>query len=248
MVQRLTSTQYYAREIPVAQLIADPISHLGYFTEWGGRPWERLVNIGIVGYLGTDLSGLHILDFGARYGRMSCLFALLGARVTALDLHADCLQQAQDEAGKLGVTDRITFLRYDGDLDNLPERSFDVVFSKSVLVLVENRVRSIQGLRRALKDDGRFVFVENGLGNAALRLARRIKHYGKWDYSEASFLAASDIDFMCTEFNIERMSRSWIPPIYLLCGTNLRQSENDGVVIIPRRLSLSGTRPAPELP
>ena len=203
---------------------ADPLSHLDYFTEWGGSAWERLVRIGIEEFLGTKLDGLHVLDFGTRYGRMGCLFALLGARVTGIDVHGEFVAHARLEAQRLGVSRQTEFIQYDGDLSSLPSCKYDIIFSKSVLVIVDDRPCIIRGLERLLKDDGRIVFVENGLGNVALRLARRLKHHGKWDYKEARFFTSEDDRLLRSMFRIERTSRSFVPPVYLFCGRKAQRS------------------------
>lgn len=204
------------------QMRHDPLSHLDYFTEWGKGAWARLVRSGIEGYLGGDLSGLNILGFGARYGRMSCLFALLGARVTGIDIHEGCLKKARAEARAFGVASQTEFIQYDGNLESFAQGAYDVVFSKSVLVLVKNMPAAVRGLRRLLRDKGRFVFIENGLGGPFLRLARRLKHRGKWDYSQVRFITPKEIELFRSEFNVEHIERSYIPPIYLFCGVKHR--------------------------
>lgn len=235
---RMAHPASLTQEAATDRIIKEPLSRLGYFTEWGGRAWERLVRIGIADYLGGDLRGLSILDFGARYGRMSCLFALLGARVTGVDIRAECLERARAEARHLGVSDQIDFIQYDGNIESLPRHTYDVVFSKSVLVLVDNRPLVLRAMKRLLKTDGRIVFIENGLGNAALRLARRIKHRGKWDYTRAHYFTAQDARLLRREYQIEHTARSFIPPIYLFCGKIGREFTGHRLLVsIPRRVA-----------
>lgn len=195
-----------------------PLSHLDYFAEWGGAAWSRLIRTGLVDYLGGDLSGKRVLDFGSRNGRMSCLFALLGAEVTGLDIHPECAETGRREAEQFGLSSRAEFMRYSGHLEEVAERRFDVIFSKSVLVLVPDLHNTLTGLERLLVPDGRFVFIENGRGGLPLRAARWLRHRGKWDYSGVTFFARPEIDLVSSLFTVERAERSLVPPIHLLCG------------------------------
>jgi SAM-dependent methyltransferase len=197
----------------------DPLAHLDYFTEWGGHAWNRLTRIGIADYLGGSLDGQHVLELGFRYGRMSCLFALLGARVTALEIHPQFLEPARAEARRFSVDSQVEFVMYDGMPGNIPDGSYDVVFAKSVLVLVKDLPRFLSGLSQCLPAGARVVFVENGLGGPLLRLARRVKHRGGWDYTEADYFTTAHVDLVRSLFDIERLIRTRIPPIYLFCGT-----------------------------
>jgi SAM-dependent methyltransferase len=198
---------------------SNPLSHLDYFTEWGGHAWNRLTRIGIADYLGGNLENQHVLELGFRYGRMSCLFALLGARVTALEIHPQFLELARAEARRFGVESQIEFLLYDGTPENLPEQSYDVIFSKSVLILIKDLPDFLTGIEQRLAVHGKVVFIENGLGGPLLRFARRIKHYGRWDYTEADYITKEQIDLVRSLFDIERLVHTRIPPIYLFCGT-----------------------------
>lgn len=213
-----------------AALRRDPLSHLDYFTEWGGSAWERLVRIGLVDYLGSDLEGKRILEIGARFGRMSCLFGLLGATVTGIDIHEECLEIACAEARRLGVDSQVQFAKYSGDLGVITQK-FDIAFSKSVLVVVPDMTALLSKTAQLLNKDGRVVFIENGRGGRFLRIARKLRHYGRWDFSRASFITPHHIDTLKSIFEIDRIVRSRIPPIYLLCGRRkaVLPSDGDGV-------------------
>lgn len=195
----------------------DPLAHLDYFTEWGGRSWERLVRIGLVDYLGGNLEGKRVLEIGARYGKMSCLFGLLGAHVTGVDIHQEHIEAARAEARQLGVDSRVEFFKTEGNLEGI-SGAFDIVFTKSVLVLVPDLKGLLISADFLLNVGGRVVFIENGRGGPLLRLVRRFKHRGRWDYSAVSFIAPMQLRMVESVFEIERTERSTIPPIYLLCG------------------------------
>lgn len=65
----------------VQEIARYPLQHLGYFMEWGSKGWQKLMTHAIEHFLGTNLRGLQVLDIGTRYGKMACLFSLLGAEV-----------------------------------------------------------------------------------------------------------------------------------------------------------------------
>ena len=195
-----------------------PLSHLDYFTEWGGHTWTRMVKTGLTEYLGGNLRDLRVLEIGARYGRMSCMFGLLGARVVGIDIHARYIEAAREEARKLGVTSRVEFVLSGGDLRDLPSQSCDLVFSKSVLVLLPDLEGTLSELDRLLDGGGRVVFIENGLGGRLSQFVRRMKHRGRWDYSQVNYFTPEHIRTVQSVFEIERLARSHFPPIYLICG------------------------------
>lgn len=68
------------------------------------------------------------LEIGSRCGMISSLFALLGAKVTGVDLNRECLLQSGKKAVKQGVSDRGKLLAYDGNLDTFPDASFDLIY------------------------------------------------------------------------------------------------------------------------
>jgi len=139
----------------------EPLNDLGYFTEWGGRTWNRLTQLAVNELQknhGSD--GADLLDIGTRYGKMAVLFSLVGARVTGIDLHEQFLDVAREEARKRNAT-KIDFMTYSGDLDVFPDESFDVIFTKSVLVVAPNlEVFLIKISKKLMKPNGKVVFLE----------------------------------------------------------------------------------------
>jgi SAM-dependent methyltransferase len=156
---------------------------LNYFIEWHAWLWRPAVRA----VLGdpSRFANKHVLELGCGEGRMACLFGLLGARVTALELPDRSLHMANNEVTKWGLEDRVLLRHYDGDLAGLAESQFDFVFSKSVLVIVPNLARFVRDLATVLRPDGRLLAVENMQRGTALRKARvRIRQLltnGEWD-------------------------------------------------------------------
>src|SRR5215470_8002218 len=92
---------------------------LEYFAQWGGPSVLTLVERAI-DLLGTKLTGVRVLEIGYGHGRMSSLFALLGARVFAVDTHDVALSDAIAEAKRWQVDERIQFSVYSGNPRDIP--------------------------------------------------------------------------------------------------------------------------------
>jgi SAM-dependent methyltransferase len=149
---------------------------LDYFVGWGGPPVVQLVKRALE-TLGTDLTGLRVLDIGFGHGQMSCLFALLGAQVVAVDTHDVTLPEAEAEAKRWGVSERIEFTRYSGDPGTIQQADFDIAFTKSVLLLVPELEVFLRALSTKLRPRGHVAFIENGFHNPLGILGRRIVHW-----------------------------------------------------------------------
>lgn len=194
-----------------------PLSDLAYFTEWGGRSWENLTKLAINELQKNDsLNGAHLLDIGTRYGKMAVLFSLLGAKVTGIDIQEQHLSVDREEAKKWNVSN-VNFIAYNGDLDIFPDESLDIVFTKSVLVVVPNLERFLRNISKKLKPSGRVVFLENGKGNLLFHILRTIKHR-KWDWHRANYFTDNEVRYFQSIFHIDTIKRTFFPPVYLFLG------------------------------
>jgi len=149
---------------------------LDYFVGWGGPSVIRLATKALE-IIGTDFTGRRVLDIGFGHGQMSCLFALLGAQVVAVDTHEVSLLEAVAEAKRWGVEDRIQFTVYSGDPQDIQHTDFDIAFTKSVLLLVPELEKFLHGLSTKLRSKGQVAFIENGFHNPLSVLGRRIVHF-----------------------------------------------------------------------
>jgi len=196
---------------------ANPLVQLPYFVEWGGRGWQTLLADALQTYVGTNLEGRRVLDIGTRYGRMACLFALLGADVVGIDVHESPLRVAQSEARRWAVEGRVEFVKYGGDLDIFTGHSFDLVFTKSVLVLIHDLAPFLAQISSKLRSDGKVVFLENAKGNAVVHGLRRFRHR-RWNYTRAHYFTDGQIAQIGSVFDIDKMRKTVWPPVYLVCG------------------------------
>jgi len=158
------------------------------FVEWGGPVWEQQVAIGLK-WLG-DLAGMRVLDIGTRYGGMATYLALHGAHVTGLETVAEPLEQARARALALGVADSVNLLTYSGDPADLP-KGFDIVFTKSTLVVMPDLDLAAQGIAASLIPGGRLLAVENARGPLPLHIARVARHRTLRPHGAAYFTGAS---------------------------------------------------------
>jgi len=197
----------------------DVLANLGYFTEWGGGgSWENLLRYAIQN-LG-DLHGKTVLEVGPRFGKMSSCFALLGAHVVGIDTNAAYLKQAEEEGKRWDIQSSVSFFYYDGNLDHcntLNQLEFDLIFTKSVLVLLGNPLSEfLQKLDKYLKPSGRCVFLENRHGGLVFSLLRRARPKSRRYFKRANYLRLSHLRLIDQVFPITHLKKSLIPPIYLI--------------------------------
>ena len=161
--QTILGGRYVARTGP------ESLDDLRAFMEWGGPPWEEMVEAALqeIG----DLTDLRVLEIGSRSGRMATLFAMRGATVVGIDIARDFEEAATAEASHRGVADRVRFLVDDGRLSSVYGEQFDVVFTKSVLVVIPDRPEYLQRIWDVLRPGGRLVAIENGRGGRGSRIA-----------------------------------------------------------------------------
>lgn len=200
------------------EIVRHPLQHLDYFMEWGGKAWRRLMDYAFHDFIGKDLHDQQVLEIGTRYGKMACLFALLGAKVVGLDVNKESLVIAREEATKLNVADRTSFVLSRGDLASISADTFDVVFSKSVLVLVPDLVRFLEEVKEKLKPGGKVVFLENAKGPWWVHLLRTFRHGGKWDHTKARYFTAHEIEIVSEAFDEFVVRSCAFPPVILMMG------------------------------
>lgn len=197
------------------------LQHLDYFVEWGGRSWGRLVQYAFDYFLGVNLEGQQVLDIGTRFGRMACLFALLGAKVVGFDLIKKYLFVARKEATRCNVNERVVFVLGSGNLSAFKDNVFDAVFSKSVLVVVPELVSFLQEVRAKLKPGGKIMFLENARGAWWMHLLRAFRHR-KFEYTKASYITPREIGAISEIFEVTTVKRCMFPPVVLILGHKRR--------------------------
>lgn len=213
---------------------SSPMDQLDYFTEWGANPWQDLLRHAIHNCLGEEsIRDSDLLEIGSNSGRIASLFAILGARVTGVDTNRGFKEPAQREAERHGVGDRVNFVPYDGDLNIFPDKSFDIIFAKSVLVVVPDLESFLFTLSRKLKPGGRVMFLENGYGNLLVHALRRFRH-GASIFENAHFFKRRDMQLFRRVFDVSEIKRCWMPPIWMIHGERAQYSSHSGASTRPR--------------
>ena len=124
--------------------------------QWLGQATERMLDAA-----GVRL-GSRVLDVAAGAGGQSLTAARRAGpagRVLATDISPTILTYAAKSAAMAGLTNLET-LEADGEtLEALPAQSFDAVISRVGLIYFPDQQRALAGMRRALRDGGRFAAV-----------------------------------------------------------------------------------------
>jgi SAM-dependent methyltransferase len=127
---------------------------------------------------GISLAGAKVLEFGCNVGATSIVLALLGARVTGIDVQPGVVGLASLNATRYGVGAVTDFLAL-ADTRRLPfaDQEFDMIVCNSVLEYIPRPIRRDvqQEMDRTLRRGG-VVFV-TGTSN---RLWPREVHSGRW--------------------------------------------------------------------
>ena len=142
------------------------------------------------------VEGQSLLDMGCGMGEESVYFALLGARVTAIDISPVGIMIAQKRAAFNGVAERVHAAQMRADKTEFADASFDVVHGFGILHHI-GMPGGLQEVKRLLKPGGRALFFEH-LGNSAL-IERIRKRSDYTDYETP--LRWKDIMSFCQEFS-----------------------------------------------
>ena len=180
-----------------------------YFVEWRSGIWGPAVTHALS--TTSDFAGKKVLDLGCRGGRMSCLFALMGANVVGLDLLTTSFERAEKEITKWNVQDNVQLFHYDGYPENIPGGDFDIVFTKSVLVVVPQLRMFLHGLRTKMAPGGHLLATENTKGNRLMQLIRTHIVHRKWPGFAESFHGVdqgflNDIESVFGESDVKRIN------------------------------------------
>ena len=192
---------------------------LEYFCEWGGAKWTALLRQGLDTINeGRTFEGLRLLEIGGRYGKLTSLMALLGAEVDSVDIDSRTLPIARAEAARWGVEHRASFKQYDGDLNKLPAQHYDVIYTKSVLVLIPDLAKFLGQMPRIMRGSKRVLFIENSKGHPILHALRRFRHRSSWDHRKARYFENDSIAAVRGQFVVDLQRSVSFPPIVMLAG------------------------------
>jgi SAM-dependent methyltransferase len=169
----------------------------------------------------------NVLEFGCNIGAGAITAALLGMRVTAIDVDSHLVEVARLNARRYGVADRIDFRHVD-DTRALPFLSgtFDLVICCSVLEYVQSdRLRSVLVELDRVTAQGGIVLITA----TSNRLAPREVHSGDWF---GNYLPRCIDDFLGRQlcrgvfpWTVRRaLGRSYVNLDYEDCGRSLMRA------------------------
>ena len=78
---------------------SSPMENFDYFVDWGAKSWKDLAYHAIHTCVGENMTDKEVLEVGACHGKVSSLFALLGAKVTGIDINKEHLIMSEQTTG-----------------------------------------------------------------------------------------------------------------------------------------------------
>jgi SAM-dependent methyltransferase len=123
--------------------------------------------------LGSDVSGLQILDFGCGSGANSVHLANRGAHVCGVDISEDLIQLAERRMRASGRPDGARFVVASAHDLPFPDRSIDIVFGIAILHHLDLELVSRE-VFRVLKPGGRAIFQEPVRNSPTLKFLRSL--------------------------------------------------------------------------
>lgn len=157
---------------------------IDYFVQWRACLWRKPI-LTALKFLG-DFSNKRVLEIGGGSGRMSSLFALMGAHVTMLD-DTSAVEQAIAEVKKWNMQDRVKIYHTTGGFDKVVGQKFDIIFTKSVLWSIKDLGGVLNTIDQLLAPGGKVAFVENYRGGKFLLWLRRNLRYGGFNHENIYF-------------------------------------------------------------
>ena len=139
-------------------------------------------------------------------------------KVYALEPNAGMLRRADKQRRNTNL--EVEFLDLPGERIPLADMSVDTVVSTFTLCTIPGVVEAIQGLRRVLKPDGKFIFFEHGLSpdDSVKRWQKRTEPLFQWAFEGCH--VTRNIPALITEagLKIEQMDTGYLAP-FPKCGS-----------------------------
>ncbi|MBI5528020.1 MAG: class I SAM-dependent methyltransferase [Deltaproteobacteria bacterium] len=124
----------------------------------GDSPFHRAMARRVLAHAGVR-AGMEVLDVGCGLGRLTLPLLAAGCRVTGLDISGPTLSRLRARVGDAGMADR--FAPIEGSVESLDLRGrFDLVTGRGVMHHIKEPAAVLRRVHRALKPDGRAVFVD----------------------------------------------------------------------------------------
>jgi ubiquinone/menaquinone biosynthesis C-methylase UbiE len=127
-----------------------------------------------------NVIGKTICDIGGGLGTNAIHFAKQGARVIVVDFSENRLEKIEELAKKMGLEGNIQCVC--SCMENIPlcSESIDIVYTKAVLIHSCDLLKTLKEIRRILKKNGKFVFIEPKKSNPFVELYRELFAPKEW--------------------------------------------------------------------
>ncbi len=133
--------------------------------------------------------GDRVLDVGSGLGGSAFLMATdYGARVHGIDLSADMVALAKQKCREQGLQDLVSFEQADC-LDLTVSQAYEAIYSRDVILHIEDKARLFQVLRTALVPGGRLLFTDycRGEGESSAAFDDYVAQRGYTLYTVAEY-------------------------------------------------------------
>jgi 2-polyprenyl-3-methyl-5-hydroxy-6-metoxy-1,4-benzoquinol methylase len=146
-----------AERVQEGSLTIDPLALRRYTRTALRRRFNKEYRFRILG----SLKEKSLLDVGCGSGQNSVMLALMGARVTGVDVSPGAISAARRRAAINGVADRVRFLCTPIEKAPLAEKEFDIVWGDGILHhILEDLDLVLDHLVSCVKPEGLLVFSE----------------------------------------------------------------------------------------
>jgi ubiquinone/menaquinone biosynthesis C-methylase UbiE len=102
-----------------------------------------------------------VLEIGFGSGLNLAYYPQTVSRITAVDINPGMEKLARKKIAASSIP--VEFLLIDGEQLPFKDQSFDTVVSTWTLCSIEGVAQALREIRRVLKADGKFIFIEHGL-------------------------------------------------------------------------------------
>lgn len=123
---------------------------------FGTKPPEELLDLGREAAPWLPEGTLRVLDVGTGPGTVAMAMALLGHRVTGVDLTSNMLRKARENAAAMGLD--IDFFNTAAGALPFADESFDVVISRNLTWALPEPEETFRQWKRVLKPGGRLIY------------------------------------------------------------------------------------------
>lgn len=134
---------------------------------------ELFLKMRLLGFTEEDYRGKSILDCGCGTGEFTNWYAARGNKVTAIDLSGPSIEQAKRYAAEYELSDQISFRQMSVLEMDLPDDTFDIVYSYGVLHHTPDPVKGFDNMVRVCKPGGVVIVSVYSLYSRFLHRARQ---------------------------------------------------------------------------